>query len=419
MSSTLSLPLSFYHYFYQDFCNQHRSIEDLQTEELIQIINTSKSLSSQQKKHYLALVECTETFGIHNDMELFFAAGKCHDRLFSSSHPRNIISIENLARCFGEQIAPTLGENSLFINAQYFAENRLGFFMLVEKPRPVVYFLQKGLDDSLEYYSPVADRFEDASSLPVTGKEKLVVLNQTEFSPPETYFGTFTPQNRVQGKFYHEIQDGLLCGIHAAHAFLGFPILNTTLLTLFNLEYYTSISVNLDKRARCFELANLDWAHARAGNNANRIIYAFKCLAKEEKVPSKYGNLQMRSIEVSQDSFKFLMKKGISFDTDFIQAQASSLNRVNDELLRLEEIDPQLIDLKKDVDQKCKNDPDYWGREGILLIENNPQKSLYFKLHKMKIRFENNMHSFEELKNVFKNRDRIMVFAREIARKII
>ncbi|HEY5259560.1 MAG TPA: hypothetical protein VIJ46_02850, partial [Rhabdochlamydiaceae bacterium] len=268
------------------------------TNQLMDAVRATHVLTPLEQKLYMRMIHCAGDFGIDNDFEIFQAAGYCFDLNFGKDRTHNIITVADFLSVMGEKAKGTLGENDA-ISPDFFTRGRPGFFLLT--PERTVYFMKEACDGSMVYYNPLLNAFVDGAQIPVTGKEKLVVLNKSSHPELETYCGAPTPDQPIEGKFYHEKQDGRKCGIHALHAFLGFPIVDETLLSLLKLEMttdatYTSYlrrgidrsllprgQIDHYKNIARFRLAQTSLFQADLGNNADHLAKLLQLLVRQGK----------------------------------------------------------------------------------------------------------------------------------------
>lgn len=291
--------------------------------DLLATIEHSQALSQQQKKLYLQMLHGVSEYGVDNDLELFTAVDFGFDLPFGPNQTHNIITVENYLVIMGEKVEATLSKNEA-ITVEIFAHNRPGLFLLT--PDKTVYLLKESLNGTFVHYDPQKDAFIESSDLPIMGKEKLVIPNRCTFVQPDTYVSQETPD-----KFYHEQQKASKCAIHAAHAFLGFSIIDDTKASLMKLEQLTNDTyrgqiieqlnrrgkkasdltllpqsqiAHFQKKAR-FELAQVADCHVELGNATAELLFILKQLAHEGSIDKKYTALQTYNVTIPASLVKY------------------------------------------------------------------------------------------------------------------
>ncbi len=266
------------------------------------VIEHSALLSKTEKKYYKQMIDCVEQFGRDNDPELFKAAGYCFDTNFGS-HTRNMLTVSYYLNVMAEDQ----------LNADL-AKDRPGFFLITQSCQ--VYFF-KNEGEKLFYYNSETDQFKDSSTFSTQDDDKLVVLNKTALIKPETFFSTPTPIKPINNKFYHEKQDLGKCGIHATHAFLGYPVINENQFSLLKLEEFTNQAIQsrtkqillrhekgmlpLSEQTAFypdnirFSLAQTESCRAESGNDAYEILNLLKSMASQGLIEKKYENLSIHT----------------------------------------------------------------------------------------------------------------------------
>jgi len=303
--------------------------------ELLTKISHSTALNEDEKKIYSQMIHCVADYGIDNDFELFLSSDYCFDVDFGAGCTHNIITTQNYLSIMGEDVKGTLGEND-DINADYFAHDRPGFFLLT--PGKAIYLLKEGTAGSLVYYDVQQDAFVDSSSIQISGQEKLAVLNKSTFPLPDAFFGTPTPRTPIEGKFYHEKQERAKCGIHAIHAFIGFSVVNETELSLMRLEEIAEKNRDVLIEKHCLErglsnslspsqigyfqdLARFNMAQTAAflpelGNVPEHILKILHHMADRGTIESKYKNTSVYEVNIPVSLVKYAKQNGYDFETE-------------------------------------------------------------------------------------------------------
>ena len=345
------------------------------TSQLLDAVRATHVLTPLEQKLYMRMIHTAGDFGIDNDFEIFQAAGYCFDLNFGKDRTHNIIAVADFLSVMGEKVKGTLGENDA-ISPDFFTRGRPGFFLAT--PQGTVYFIKEACDGSLVYYNPLLNAFADASSIPITGKEKLVVLNKSTHPAMETYCGAPTPDQPVEGKFYHEKQDGRKCGIHALHAFLGFPIVDETQLSLLKLEMttdatYTSYlrrgvdpsllprgQIDHYKNIARFRLAQTSLFQADLGNNANHLLMLLQLLVRQGKIEPKYLPCRTYGIFLSRLETEYAARKGLcsedqEWDEPFLEklliAVDEDLNAHRAEMGQIDQKLKEILDAEEKYNQ--------------------------------------------------------------------
>jgi hypothetical protein len=406
--------------------------------ELLVIVKHSAILNAPEKMIYTQMIECVAQFGIGNHQELFKAANFCFDTNFGAGRDHSIITIEDYLSLMGEEVKATLGEND-YISPDLFAHHRPGFFLLTSAGS--IHFLKENAEGVLVMYDPQKDAFVESASFPTTGQEKLVVLNKSHHLVLDTYYSTPTP-NQAE-KFYHEKQEDQKCGIHAIHAFLGFPVINETQLSLMKLEKITSSNFPFQipelrwqidakvlekKEAHASELdlssisaariayfkdaERFKWAQTREfqadlGHHTEDLVMILKQLATQEVIEAKYGNVRMYGINIVNAAVKYAKEKKLFSENWDIKFATSVLEKVNEDLAKTK----QIIDA---LDQKLaiKENKYYSGQriyisaEYMALYE---ERQPYRKLEMMKKTLEQSIEAMKELEIEFERSDRLLI----------
>ncbi len=401
------------------------------TEELIAAVTHSAVLSTLQKKFYLQMIHCVAQFGIANDRELFNAAGYCFDMNFGPDYPHNMITLQDYLAVMGDEVKATLGEID-YIDAQSFAHDRPGFFLLT--PTRTIHFLKEETSGSLVVYNPQTDAFEDSAALPVTGQDKLVVLNKSSHPKPAAFFDIPTPDHSANGKFYHPMQEERKCAIHAAHAFIGFPAIDETVLSLLKLEMATDLTYSSEmpedrwemdpsllpqgqikhykNRAR-FKFAQTSFYQAELGNNQQEVILILKLMAETGTIDKKYGDARTYGLNVCDVAMTYAKENGLysedqACDEGFILAV---LEAVNGDLAK----DKTTLDA---LDQKIREMELLAVSLGLgrgfisvphfqLIEERHP----YDMLEGVKKRLTTSLQGIRELHKEFERSDRLLVLS--------
>lgn len=390
---------------------------------LTQTIDQSKILNTEEKKFYSQMIQCVDQFGINDDFQLFIAAGYCFDTDFKSK-TKNMISVAEFLSFVGENVNENLGLNNDYINANYFAHDRPGFFLLTAEQHPKVYFLREGADGSLVYFDPNTDQFVCADSIPTKGDEKLVVLNKNKFPKEKTYFSSHTPNEPVNGSFYHEEQNSGKCAVHSCHAFLGFPAINETQLGLIKLEEivqaevknhhkdpensgwnFNSASSQLSDYIR-FQHIQGGSFQADAGSNADHIATILQQMASAALIDKKYGSFTKLTMS-GKHQIKFAKENKIDFDND-------SYWNENDLTLILEKIEERLDFLQKnpalDVEiiapKNFAQMPSF--KQDYILYQISLRQD-YEKLTSLKDSTVNQLKALNDLKKIFQDNDRLFI----------
>lgn len=402
------------------------SIQETSSQKSQVDLEHSKVLNELEKKYYSQMIECVASYGIENNLELFNAAGYCFDMHFGlPNQPNNIITIENYLAVMGEDVKKTLGENT-DITSDFFAHDRPGFFIL--RPDGQIFFLKEGPDKSLLYYNACDDSFQDSSAIEIDGKEKLVILNKTSFPLLETNYSHPTPNGPVDGKFYHEKQDGVKCTIHAVHAFLGFPVINQTQVSLSYLEKLTELcwsehvnhphpnslplgQINYYKSITRFEYAQTSLFQADLGIDTYEILKLIQLMARQGTIDNKFWRTEMYGIHIGARDIEYAIIKGFA-----------SKDQVWDESLTRRVIEAAREDLEKDRVQL--DDLDFKISQLENIVKNNqlhPRFDEYMDLsiertpydileHRIE-RLNNTLQGLQKLKTMFAKTDRLIVLS--------
>jgi len=415
-------------------------------------ISNSKVLDVQQKKLYSQMIDCVARYGTENNQELFNAAGHCFDRSFGPNTCNNIITIAEYNGVMGEEKTQgTLGEND-YISPDFFAHDRPGFFLLTPYPVREVRFLKEkeGDKDALVLYDPKTDTFIESASMPVTGREKLVIPNRSKEPVLATFYGHPTPDVPVEGKFYHEKQDDRKCGIHAVHAFLGYPVINETQLSLMKLEEITKSTFPLEipgrqplyfylgnrkymdasevdlsgftpsqiahyKNATRFRFAQTSFYQSDLGADKNDLLMILKSMAAQGIIDQKYSNARRYEININEKSVEYAKNKGLFLESQAwdIDVITRALNAVNSELANnrsvIEDLDQRLEkhdDAQRQHIQLNPTDSQYLTQEHWASLK---EKRPYDTLQAIKRDLELSLIGMNELKNEFQRSDRLII----------
>lgn len=396
--------------------------------DLLSAIEQSQALTQQQKKLYVQMLHCVAEWGIGNDLELFMAVDFGFDLSFGPGLTHNIITIEDYLGIMGEKVQATLGKNDS-ITVEIFARNRPGFFLLT--PDTQIYFVKEGVNGAFEHYDMKKDAFVESSDLPISGREKLVIANKDTFAKPDTYVAEETP-----GKFYHEKQQASKCGIHAAHAFLGFPIIDDTKASLMKLEKLTNdtypgqIAEYLNRRGKKasdasllprgqiayfqkkarFELAQNSNCHVELGNATAELHLLLKQLAHDGSIDKKYKEIQMSDITipgslVTYAKAKQLYTAGQEWTEEllgkWLQAIEADLTASRTERMELDDEIAQFGDEPKLLPQ-----PAYQAYMQLQL-----QRDHFTTLETNSEKLKTTLATLKLLQELFKNGDRLFVTA--------
>ncbi len=376
----------------------------------------SSAVTQLQKKYISQVVESVHKYGMDNLLELFNACGYCFDFDFFSGATRSMITINEYLALMGEEVQPTLQKISC-INADYFAHNRPGFFILT--PQKEAFFLKEAENESLVVYDPSQDQFVDASSFPISGNERLVILNKNQFPEPETYFATSTPDSAIDGKFYHENQTNqVLCAVHAAHAFVGFPFVNQTELSLLNLENTLKLQINLSDRQYSnseieemrFDLAmKTDVFQADMGNSPENIKDLLVYTSSKGLIDAKYMHVQVRSISYSELLRGFAWNHGIYFNENTIEDFFIRINKQIDQMFP--DLEAIFWDLKEKLIQLVKSKKDKIGNEFTPEYAQLQDQIFYYAdYHNIKGLADDALACLQALKKAEESQDRVMIF---------
>jgi len=390
-------------------------------------------LEPQQKQLYLDMLQCVAQFGVDNDLELFTAVGFGFDLSFGENQIRNIITVEDYLSIMGDKVKETLGKNDS-LTVEIFARNRPGFFLLT--PDKKVYFLKEDVNENFEHFDPKKDEFVASAELPIGGKDKLVIPNKTTFPKPETYFATATRDKAVDGKFYHEKQQAGKCVIHAAHAFLGFAVIDDTQASLMKLEKLTTdiypgrITEYLNRSGRKaaaiaqmpkgqiahfqkktrFELAQAANCHVEYGNATAELMMLLKQLADDGCIDKKYKELVTYDITIPKS-----LVKHAKANQRYIDGQ-----EWNEELLRtwLRMIENELAFFRNDI-FALDDEIAEFGEEPHLLPPATFKEYMkvfclrepFTILEENKKKLKMALASLQSLRKVFEKSDRLLVVA--------
>lgn len=393
--------------------------------ELLKDIEHSKVLNADEKRLYSQMVNCVATFGTDSDIELFNAADYAFDLDFGSDYPHNIITIKNYISMMGDELKDNLGEND-YISSDIFAHDRPGFFLLT--PNKDVYFLKEGSDANLLLYDPQKDVFIESHSLPISGEEKLVIPNKSTQPQMDTYFGIHTPDRPIEGKFYHEKQDSGKCVVHAAHAFLGFPVINETQLSLMKLEELNNLewSSLIEKpdgqvienlNSNRFQFVQTASIRADLGNEAHDIIMILKYLAAKGIIDKKYQDVRLYSIRIGRVAVEYALSKhlyvqGQEWNEELSQKVLEEVKRdVESNRETLEKLDRQIENMRLENIRIGFNHREHhythprYQEYMQLEIAKGPYKNLI----NLKEKLEESMKTMQELRNVFEKSDRLLI----------
>lgn len=384
---------------------------------LINTVLYSKSLNTDEKKCYQQMIDCVEQFGINNDQELFKAAGYCFDTSFSTKI-RNIVSVEDYANI----MCIDLEDDTLDVSL---AKDRPGVFLLSHTNNPSVYFLKENSSGgSLVYYDTQTDQFIDISQLKLSGSDKLVVLNKNRMPVPDAYFATHTPKTAISGQFYHEKQEMGKCAIHACHAFLGYPVINDTALSLFKLENLTCMAFKslignklstlplgqvqfiLDQTR--FRLAQTGECKAESSNDIGEILMVLKQMASHGAIDSKYTHLN--SFEIHKNALQFLTailpmpwkEKDLSSLFKTLEQEFQKLDKDYQENQNtLQTLREQALQMNNNGDGWQTNNPQY--NEIMLEME------LLAKNERLRNTYADTIEGFKRLQKLLKEGDRLII----------
>jgi hypothetical protein len=386
-------------------------------DQLLAALKYSQNLSRLEQRILEQMCLCVAAYGIDNDQALFEAADHCFDVNFGGAHVRNIITVADYAAVMGEEVQETLGGTDC-ISADFFAHSRPGFFLL--NPDQTIYFVKEGADRSLVYYDFRSDDFADSAQLPIQGTAKIVVLNKSTSPALATYFNTPTPLEPVDGKFYHEQQDGRKCGIHATHAFVGFPVVDETMLSLCKLEQLVNLECQQHRhrapgqiayyksKAR-FEFAQSNLFQADLGNNADQMHSLLLLLASGGKIDPKYLNARTYELRLGGADVEYAASHGLAvenqdwFDGGFL---STVIEIVDKDLAKDQEV---LTKLDQQMEEMRKRGVDAFHPEYNEYVRLLDQRMPFDNLESRKERTERNLKGLAALKQACLQCDRLFV----------
>lgn len=308
-------------------------------------ISQSTVLSPTEKTLISKMQDAVQKYGLDNDLELFNAAGFCFDTDLGGKI-RNMTQLTDyLAIVCSPTIEPEL------------AAGRPGLFLIT--PTSEVIFIKNEANDSLVYYDNKSDAFLDAAHYPISGQEKLVVLNRSNTPQSKTFFGTPTPNIEVNGKFYHEQQDMGKCIIHSAHAFVGQPFIDETTFSLLKLENATQI--DFTHRLQCPEPKDAFLSHqtlknqirfdgaqsnsyvSDQGNSVYELFQHLQHLSSLGLLESKYTRLDYYDFHTS-----YPLANIVAFSTDTLHRSFQRLEHLSQRDAQLAELyEQKLLSLEK------------------------------------------------------------------------
>lgn len=264
------------------------------------IVENSKVLSQEEKDlSKRVLIPLKENIDDHLlDKEIAKYAQKCYDTKLGPG-TNNIINISDLKEAmYIEDDAELVDYISSGMNY------RPNLLIIKSKEKELILIRNEHLDKkdpSLSIYKPSEDQFvefdiDELKNMKLQGNDKLVFINRKHSEPLKAFQKNFT-ETATAGPFYHEEQEGGLCGIHAANAFIGKPIIEPIDFSDFKASRIESeLKVQLLAGAHLTDEslnALTELSSSDLGNDPGEIRDYLVNLSKNNKIDKKYEKLDV------------------------------------------------------------------------------------------------------------------------------